>query len=78
MMAVFASMTLTSNGDGSLVIASNITLVNILADCEDGIYVKREADSEEKRYRSGLLLTTQTWRSMKLKRCLIRRRLSTR
>lgn len=35
------------NGDGSLVIASNITLVNILADCEDGIYVKREADSEE-------------------------------
>ncbi len=35
------------NGDGSLVIDSSITLVNVLADCEDGVYNKREADQEE-------------------------------
>lgn len=35
------------NGDDSLVIDSNVTLVNILADCEDGIYNKRAADSEQ-------------------------------
>ena len=35
------------NGDGSLIVESNVTLVNLLNDCEDGIYDKREADSEQ-------------------------------
>jgi hypothetical protein len=35
------------NGDGSLVIPSDITLVNILADCADGIYAKRDANTEQ-------------------------------
>ncbi|MFT6287366.1 MAG: hypothetical protein ACJAYC_000712 [Halieaceae bacterium] len=35
------------NGDDSLIISSDITLVNILGDCEDGFYAKREADSED-------------------------------
>ena len=35
------------NGDGSLIVDSNITLVNVLNDCQDGIYDKRAADSAE-------------------------------
>ncbi|MEZ5567549.1 MAG: hypothetical protein R3E54_04265 [Halioglobus sp.] len=33
------------NGDGSNIISSNVTLVNVLNDCRDGIYDKRDADS---------------------------------
>ncbi|MFV0478574.1 MAG: hypothetical protein ACK5ME_12190 [Parahaliea sp.] len=33
------------HGDGSLIENSNISLTNILADCVDGIYVKRSADT---------------------------------
>lgn len=35
------------NGDGSLVVESDVTLVNVLGDCEEGFYSHREADSEE-------------------------------
>ncbi|MCB1843316.1 MAG: hypothetical protein KDI09_10170, partial [Halioglobus sp.] len=33
------------NGDGSNIIPSDVTLVNVLGDCEDGFYDKRDADS---------------------------------
>ena len=33
------------NGDGSVIVESNVTLTNILNDCQDGIYDKRAADS---------------------------------
>ncbi len=32
------------NGDGSTIIESDVTLVNVLGDCADGFYPKREAD----------------------------------
>ncbi len=35
------------NGDGSLIVDSDITLVNVLNDCQDGIYDKRTANSAE-------------------------------
>ena len=34
------------NGDGSAVINSDVTLVNVLGDCVDGFYDKRDADTE--------------------------------
>ena len=34
------------NGDGSTIVTSNVTLVNVLGECEDGFYNKRDADSE--------------------------------
>ncbi len=34
------------NGDGSLVISSDIALVNVLGNCAEGFYNKREADRE--------------------------------
>ncbi|GAB5451682.1 MAG: hypothetical protein Hals2KO_20100 [Halioglobus sp.] len=35
------------NGDGSLVIESDISLVNVLGDCAGGLYEKRAADTEQ-------------------------------
>jgi len=34
------------NGDGSLIVPSTVTLVNVLGECEDGFYNKRAADTE--------------------------------
>ncbi|MFV0278255.1 MAG: hypothetical protein ACK5HY_13875 [Parahaliea sp.] len=34
------------SGDGSSIVASNITLVNVLGACESGFYAKRAADTE--------------------------------
>jgi hypothetical protein len=34
------------NGDGSAVVNSDVTLVNVLGDCVDGFYDKRDADTE--------------------------------
>lgn len=33
------------NGDGTLIIPSDITLVNVIGECEDGFYDKRDADT---------------------------------
>jgi len=35
------------NGDGSEIIPSSVTLINMLGDCEEGFYNKRAADVEE-------------------------------
>ncbi|MDA8752843.1 hypothetical protein N9M39_01650, partial [Halieaceae bacterium] len=35
------------NGDGSVIELSDVTLVNVLNDCQQGIYNKREADSAD-------------------------------
>lgn len=34
------------NGDDSVIVSSDVTLVNVLGDCEDGYYDKRAADTE--------------------------------
>ncbi len=34
------------NGDGSTIVDSSVTLVNVLGDCADGFYAKRDADAE--------------------------------
>ncbi|WP_206046773.1 hypothetical protein [Mangrovimicrobium sediminis] len=34
------------NGDDSLIVESDVTLVNVLGECADGFYNKREADTE--------------------------------
>ncbi len=35
------------NGDGSTIVESDVTLVNVLGECADGFYNKREADTED-------------------------------
>lgn len=44
------------NGDDSVIVSSDVTLVNVLGDCEDGFYDKRDADTSQNAQASSVTI----------------------